>query len=679
MSPGWSSSRIQRIPNTRFLLRDIWATLSSPVTRSIALWVLASILVIELAILVPSVLARRAELVAALDARNRYAAEAALRRSSGNPLETISSLPEVRGVSLLDRRGSVLGSAGEPPPRGVEPAALEAPRVVGNRVMVAWPIDAGEASATALVALDAEGIDRRLLEFGGRVIGLVLIISVFVTGVTMAIVGTRVLRPLTTITRAVHEARRTGKRETVDPRQPGEFSDLVANYNATINEQKQAERRGERLFYQAMHDPLTGLPNRALFSDRLQQAIERADRYGESAAVVLLDLDRFKLFNDTHGHATGDELLRAVARRVQDVLPTADTVARLGGDEFAVIQPRLSSGKDCDEFCERLRHALTEPLQIAGSSTLLSASIGITLLPEDSTDSDTLIVNADIAMYRAKHAGGDQVRRFRPDMRDDMVRRLSLEQALEEALETEQFELHYQPIVDLHTDRVTCYEALVRWHHPEWGLIPPKHFLPVVEQTGMIVPLGDWVLSRAMRDLSELRSRAPDCRRVAVNVAAGQLSGEAADDLIRRALADGVAGPDALTLEITESAVLESSEATIKGLERAADLGAMIAIDDFGTGYSSLAQVQDLPGHILKIDRRFVAGLVESRKSRDLFAAVVSMGRSLGMIVVAEGIETPEQLDIVRASGCDRAQGFLLGRPQPLSSGRRLVDVAAGI
>jgi len=675
MSPRRWSTRVGRIPRLAPLARDVVATLSSPVTRSIGLWVLASILVIEFAILVPSVLDRRDELVTGLDARNRYAAAAAMRGDPGDPLGAIASLPDVRGVALFDQGGLALGAAGEVPADGAMPAG---PRVLGERVITSWPIVVGEESVTAIVALDAADLDRRLVEFGGRVIGLVLIIAVFVTGVTMAIVGTRVLRPLTTITRAVREARRTGKRETVDPHQPGEFSELVAHYNATINEQKEAERRGERLFYQAMHDPLTGLPNRALFSDRLQQAIERAERYGESAAVVLLDLDRFKLFNDTHGHAAGDELLRAVARRVRDVLRSSDTVARIGGDEFAVIEPRVDSADQCREFCERLRQALREPFEIGSAAATLSASIGVTLLPEDCTDSDTLIVNADLAMYRAKHAGGDRVCRFRRDMREDMVRRVTLEQALEEAVESEQFELYYQPIVDLHRDRVSSYEALVRWQHPEWGLIPPHHFLPVVEQTGMIVPLGDWVLSRAMRDLPELRARAPGCERVAVNVAAGQLKGEGADDLIRRALARGPAGPDALILEITESEVLDSPEATIEGLERAAQLGAMIAIDDFGTGYSSLAQVQDLPGHILKIDRRFVAGLVASRKARDLFAAVVSMGRSLGMQVVAEGVETPEQLEIVRASGCDRAQGFLLGRPHPLSSGRRAVDVAAG-
>jgi EAL domain-containing protein (putative c-di-GMP-specific phosphodiesterase class I) len=251
-------------------------------------------------------------------------------------------------------------------------------------------------------------------------------------------------------------------------------------------------------------------------------------------------------------------------------------------------------------------------------------------------------------------------------MRDEVVQRLTLETALLEAIEDEQFELHYQPLVDLVDGTVIGYEALIRWRHPEWGLVSPNHFLPVVEESDMIVAVGDWAMRRALSDLPALQRAAPRCQRVAVNVSAGQLAVVGADQLLTNALA--MTGRDAceLTLEITESAILHSSEATVDGLERAAALGASIAIDDFGTGYSSLAQVQDLPGDVLKIDRRFVSPLTESQRARDLFASVVSMGHSLGMKVVAEGIEGPRQLEIVRASACDRAQGFWFAPPLPL-------------
>jgi len=668
MAEGDHDDRVRRRGRARTLWRDVAAALASPVTRSIALWVLASILLVELAILVPSLIDRRSELVAVVDERNRYAAGAVLGTDVRDSIERIAQLPEIDGIAWFDADGRRVGGQGTEPtlkPGELTPGET---RILGDRAVTVWQFEATPTPATAVVALDVADLDSQLFGFGLRVIGLVFIISVFVTAVTMAIVGSRVLRPLTRITSAVREARRTGRRETVDPEQPGEFGELVAHYNATINEQKKAEQRGEQLYYQAMHDPLTGLPNRALLADRLQQAVERAGRYGEEAAVMLLDLDRFKLFNDSHGHAAGDELLRRVAGRVQDVLRNSDTVARIGGDEFAVIQPRIGEEADYERLGERLRSALADPFDVDGVQAVLAASIGVTLLPEDGTDSDSLLVNADLAMYRAKHCGGDRVCRFRPAMRDDMVRQITMEQALEHALAEEQFMLYYQPILDLGTDEVTSFEALVRWNHPEWGLVPPNHFLPLVEQTGMIAGLGDWVLARAAADLSTLRDRFPACRRVAVNVAAGQLAAESADALVSRALAGSGVEADQLTLEITESEVLESPESTIEGLERASRMGVLIAIDDFGTGYSSLAQVQDLPGHVLKIDRRFVQPLAESRRARDLFAAVVSMGRSLGMRVVAEGIETPDQLEVVRASGCDFAQGYLLGHPRSLQA-----------
>ncbi|MDZ7748694.1 MAG: EAL domain-containing protein [Halofilum sp. (in: g-proteobacteria)] len=494
------------------------------------------------------------------------------------------------------------------------------------------------------------------------------LIAVFVTASTLAVVGNRVLRPLGRITGAIRAARRTGQRDYIDPDQPGEFGELVADYNATIAEQRAAEERGELLHHQAMHDPLTGLPNRSLFADRLDQALTRSRRYGERAAVLLLDVDRFKLFNDTYGHVAGDALLGAVGERLSGALRTSDTVARIGGDEFALIQPRVGSDAECLALADRVRRAMAAPFEPQQRRVTLGASVGVTVLPDDGDDRDTLLVNADLAMYRAKHDGGDRVRRFDPSMRADVVRQVELEGALHQALDTDQFELHYQPIVDLHDGRVCAFEALLRWQHPEWGLIPPAHFLPLVEQTAMIGPLGDWVLWRAAQDVGALQALAPACERVAVNVSAEQLALADADVLVARATRAAGVPAQALTLEITETAVLRSSPATIAGLERAAASGALIAIDDFGTGYSSLAQVQDLPGHVLKIDRRFVAALSESARSRDLFHAIVAMGHSLGMKVIAEGIETVAQLETVRACGCDAAQGFLFARPQALGA-----------
>lgn len=645
--------------------REICTVFTSRVTRAIALHVLAAIVLIELIILIPSIVDRRSELIESIDRQNRYAAQAITRELPRERWRSaLERLPAVEHIALAE--GGAGGGTGSNAPSVERPGRFHGPSMDDGSIIAAWHLGVRDDAVVADVRLSAGSLQQSLWLFGLRILGLVFLIAAFVTGVTMAVVGRRVLQPLNQITSAVREARRTGRREYIDPDQPGEFSELVAQYNATIAEQVAAEDRGERLYYQAMHDPLTGLPNRALLGDRLAQAVERYRNYEETAAVLLLDLDRFKMFNDTYGHTVGDELLRAVGERLRSTLVTADTVARLGGDEFAIVQPRVYSVAACERITDAVHRSLAEPFDIDGVRVTETASIGITMLPGDGDDGDTLIVNADLAMYRAKKAGGSCSCRFMPDMRTEMVQRLTLENALIEAIDDEQFELHYQPVVELSDDTVVGYEALIRWHHPEWGLVSPNHFLPVVEESDMIVAVGEWVLRRALMDLPALQRVTPSCQGVAVNVSAGQLGVIDVDALVANALTVTGRAAHELTLEITESAILHSPESTVDGLERASARGTGIAIDDFGTGYSSLAQVQDLPGDVLKIDRRFVTPLTDSRRARDLFAAVVSMGHSLGMKVVAEGIEGPEQLKIVRASGCDRAQGYWFAHPAPL-------------
>ncbi len=657
-APGWFR-RVKDIGS------KVCTALASRVTRGIAVHVLAAIVLIELIILVPSIVDRRGELIESIDRQNRYAAQAIVQELPPDRLRSaVERLSAVESIVLsTGESGTRAGQGGL---SAQAPERSQSPSLENGSIVSRWQLDTGAEKVVANVKLNAGSLEQSLWLFGLRILGLVFLIAAFVTTVTMAVVGRRVLQPLNQITSAVREARRTGRRKYIDPDQPGEFAELVAQYNATIAEQVAAEQRGERLYYQAMHDPLTGLPNRALLGDRLSQAVERYRNYGETAAVLLLDLDRFKMFNDTYGHAAGDELLRAVGERLRSTLVTADTVARLGGDEFAIVHPRVDSVAACDSITDAVHRALSEPFDIDGVRVTESTSIGVTMLPSDGDDGEILIVNADLAMYRAKNAGGGRSRRFLPGMRDEMVQRVTLEKALNEAIEDEQFELHYQPVVDLRDETVVGYEALIRWRHPDWGVVAPNHFLPVVEESDMIVAVGDWALHRALMELPALQRAAPSCRAVAVNVSAGQLAAFDADALVAKALAATDRGAHELMLEITESAILHSPESTVEGLERAAALGTGIAIDDFGTGYSSLAQVQDLPGDVLKIDRRFVTSLTTSRRARDLFAAVVSMGHSLGMKVVAEGIEGPEQLAIVRASGCDRAQGFWFGRPAPI-------------
>jgi diguanylate cyclase (GGDEF)-like protein len=419
----------------------------------------------------------------------------------------------------------------------------------------------------------------------------------------------------------------------------------------------------ERFAYQALHDGLTGLPNRILLRDRTDQAIRQADRELRPAALMLLDLDRFKDVNDTLGHHYGDQLLVQVGERLQATLRQADTVARLGGDEFALLLPRIETAEGAMAVATKLQAAFAEPFVVEGLSLDVEASIGVAVYPDHGGDPDELLQHADIAMYTAKetHAG---FALFDPGQNQHSPRRLTLLGELRRAIESQQLVLHYQPKVDAHTGRVLGVEALVRWQHPEHGLIPPAEFIPLAEHTGLIAPLTHYVLDAAMQQCRAWQQAGHELS-VAVNVSARRLLDLAFPDEIAAVLARWEVQARLLVIEITESAIMTDPQHAFEILSRLHEMGVQVAIDDFGTGYSSMAYLKNLPVHELKIDRSFVAQMTSSSRDAVIVRSTADLGRNLGLRVVAEGVEDPATWRELGTLGCDAIQGFYVSRPLP--------------
>jgi diguanylate cyclase (GGDEF)-like protein len=422
-----------------------------------------------------------------------------------------------------------------------------------------------------------------------------------------------------------------------------------------VTQRREAE---QRLAYAAHHDSLTGLPNRSLFRIRLEEALARARR-GIGFALLCLDLDRFKEVNDTLGHPVGDRLLDAAAKRLRQELRDTDTLARLGGDEFAIIQATLLEPGEAAALARRLIASLSAPFFIDGQEIVVGVSIGIALAPRDSGEAESLLSAADMALYRAKSDGRGVWRYFEPAMNRRMQERRQLEIDLRRALEEQQFEVFYQPIMDVASRRVKTFEALLRWRHPERGLLSPDLFIALCEEIGLIVPLGEWVLRRACADAMHW----PREIGLAVNFSPVQIQSRHLIELVSSALRESGLNPRRLEVEITENVLIKDKEATLAILNALKALGVRIVMDDFGTGYSSLGYLQTFPFDKVKIDRSFTCELDQSRKSNAIVRAVADLCECLDMSVVAEGVETEAQFAALRREGCSQAQGFLFSRP----------------
>lgn len=499
--------------------------------------------------------------------------------------------------------------------------------------------------------------------------------ALFIGALEAAIVVLSVTRPLLTLQASARSIAAGNLYVRVPERGPVEVASLARDFNRmadsllkrtqeleqNLTELQQAQ---DTIKHMAYHDALTGLPNRHYFEDRLAQALREARQRNQRMAVLFLDLDRFKFINDTFGHTLGDHVLQQIAHRLETIIRKGDMVARVGGDEFTLLLPDASA-EEAVGVAERVLQRVREPQEILGRQLHITASLGITVFPEDGQDAEALLRNADIAMYKAKEEGGDSYRLYSPSMDASMSQWLTLQSELWRALERGELLLYYQPQVDVRNGRVFGAEALVRWQHPEKGLMLPDSFIPLAEDSGLIVPLGTWVLKEACRQLRAWQEAGLPSIALTVNISARQLQRPGLVPLLGQLLEETGVEPGRLVLEVTEGAIMRDMDAAIALLKELREMGFLVSLDDFGTGHSSLNYLKALPLDILKIDRSFVRDIGKDSTGNAMVTAIVTLARSCALRVIAEGVENSEQLDFLQRLHCYEVQGFLFGRPMP--------------
>jgi diguanylate cyclase (GGDEF)-like protein len=557
----------------------------------------------------------------------------------------------------------------------------------------------GEIIGTAYIRSDLKAVDERLASFMW-IVCIVLLTSLLVTLMLSAQMQRIITDPLLRLSAI---ARLISRDENYSLRVAGEgkdeLGDLITDFNKMLNEiqlrdnklrehgvlleervtkrtqeleesnkqlalaKKHAETFAKRMEYHAHHDDLTGLPNRALLNDRINTELAHARRQQSMMALLFLDLDRFKVINDSLGHGIGDQLLRAISRRLRNCVREEDTVARLGGDEFMILLPRITSSSDAGRVGRKIIDVLLEPISCNGHELHITTSIGISIYPFDSTDVETLVKNADISMYRAKELGRNKVVYYTAEMNAGSRKQLALETNLRKALDRGELKLHYQPKINTTHNTVVGVEALLRWNHPTMGAISPAEFIPVAEDSGLIIPIGEWVLETAFKQLGEWHEAGHDTLTMAVNLSSAQLSRSGIEKSISNALANAGIDPGMTELEITENVAMQDIDSAIATLDKLKSTGINIAMDDFGTGYSSLGYLRRLPIDIVKIDQSFTRDIPDSKEGTLIAQAIIAMAKSLRLSLIVEGIENVRQLNYFKQQGCEVMQGFLFSKP----------------
>ncbi|WP_240418928.1 EAL domain-containing protein [Paenibacillus periandrae] len=437
---------------------------------------------------------------------------------------------------------------------------------------------------------------------------------------------------------------------------------LLRSY-ATIRAVTERKRAEEKIVHMAYHDALTNLPNRLHFDQRLKRSFTEAERNNGKMAIIFFDLDRFKVINDTLGHHVGDLLLHALSIKLKDYVLAKDLVARFGGDEFIVLLSNIASIDEATQFAKGIPELLKEPFIFEEQELFVTASIGISLYPNDGTDAETLLKNADIAMYRSKEKGGNSYHYYHPEMNKRSMHRLSLEINLRKALERNEFHVYYQPFVDLSHGEIFGMEALIRWFHPEWGMVSPAEFIPLAEETGLIIPIGNWVLRQACLQNKKWQSLGNHPLRVSVNISAIQFHQPQFVQIIEDTLEETGLDPSLLCLEITENVAMTNVPYIIETMQKLRSMGVFISIDDFGTGYSSFSYLKRFRVHTLKIDQSFIRDVTFDEENAAIVTALIAMAQQLKIKSLAEGVETKEQLDFLIMRGCDEIQGYVFSKP----------------
>ena len=597
-----------------------------------------------------------------------------------NSLASIKSDPSVKQLFVLNERGQVSAyyhQKQEVVSDAVQQQRLRTlrfeisrPYVVDLSPGVERPVTRDDVRLGAIIVEQDESIIIRQLTATAGISATILLFALGLSYLLADRFQRIITDPVTAMATTMQEVSSTKNySKRVPASNTDEMNLLAERFNEMLTEIEQRDEdlleRQDQLHHMANFDALTGLPNRILFHDRLEQALHLAARSGEKLAVLFIDLDYFKVINDTHGHRTGDLLLLETAARLVAGTRASDTLARLGGDEFTVFLQDIKTAEKALLVARNHIESLYHPYEIEDKRLYVSASIGVALYPEHGATAETLIKNADSAMYLVKETGKNSVELFTQSLHVNLAEQLGLSNDLHRALEQGEFELYYQPRINLERNSWASVEALIRWNHPERGLVPPDKFIALAEQNGMILPLGEWALREACRQLQQWHGQGFHLPRVSVNVSPLQLQRQDLCGIVRDALTSNNLSTQSLELEIVESALVDKAGPAIRILKKLQASGIKISIDDFGTGYSSLSYLRSLPVDTLKIDRSFLIHAHESAEDRQILAAIIAMAHSLGLEVVTEGVELAEQEQILKDHNCQEAQGYYFARPMP--------------
>ncbi len=600
-------------------------------------------------------------------------------RSAHDILAFLRASRDIKRAAVYDSNGKLFAVYQRDPdqPEPVEQVVADVAHYALNWLELSWlqPFDyQGERLGTMVVTGDLRTVYANLLSYIGMLL-LLLGASLALASLALNRMQRQITRPLRQLSRVAIHVSEQGDFSVRAP-VPGssDVSQLAQTFNNILERIQRREieltaeiverqRMQEQLDFLAWYDNVTGLHNRHFFNQRLEQAVSYACQHQSRMALIFIDLDNFKNFNDTLGHATGDEVLRIVAQRVSHTVRREDVLARVGGDEFAIIVQAIPDVGVAEQVARKFLDALADPVFINGHEVFIGASIGISVCPDDATDVQDLHKYADSAMYFAKNGGKNAYCVFAPSMRGDAERRIIMEAAMRRALERDELQLLFQPKVDLWSARVVGAEALVRWHSPELGLLGPHAFIPLAEETGMIISIGEWVLRSACRQLKAWQDAGHGTLTMAVNLSGRQLRELSFVDKMRQVLQETGVDPTGLELELTESMLMDAGKQTIDKLRALKATGTRLAIDDFGTGYSSMSYLKMFPIDTLKIDQSFVRDLPGNSEDCAIVQAIIAMAHNLQLQVVAEGIETRGQGDFLRAYGCNLGQGMLYGEP----------------